>query len=167
MKEQNEQTVLKELLKNSRGSDRELAKQLGLSQPTVSRIRARLEKEGFIQTYTVVPDFTRLGYQILAFTFVKLKSFPSRDESRKIAATATEWLSKRPNVIFAADGEGLGGKDLIMVSFHKSYAKYSDFMRTFAMDWGKTISAFETYTVSLESGFKLKTLDLKYLADDE
>jgi DNA-binding Lrp family transcriptional regulator len=38
--------ILSELMKNARISDRELAKKIGVSQPTVSRIRSRLEKEG-------------------------------------------------------------------------------------------------------------------------
>ena len=38
--------VLLELLKDSKRSDRELAKVLGVSQPTVSRTRWRLVKEG-------------------------------------------------------------------------------------------------------------------------
>jgi DNA-binding Lrp family transcriptional regulator len=158
--------VIRELLKNSRKSDREMAKNLGVSQPTVTRARTLLEKEGYVKTYTVIPDFAKLGYQIMAFTFVKLKSFPMREETHKLVEDATEWLSKRPNVIFSADGEGLG-KDIVMISLHKSYAKYSDFMRAYAMDWGHVINMFESFTVSLESGFKIKPFDLKYLASDK
>jgi hypothetical protein len=35
------------------------------------------------------------------------------------------------------------------------------------MDWGETISGFQSFIVSLDSGFKMKPFDLKYLADDE
>jgi DNA-binding Lrp family transcriptional regulator len=35
-----------ELMKNSRRSDRELAKALGVSQPMISRMIKKLEKEG-------------------------------------------------------------------------------------------------------------------------
>ena len=38
--------VIRELIRDCRRSDRELAKPAGVSQPTVSRIRPRLEKEG-------------------------------------------------------------------------------------------------------------------------
>jgi DNA-binding Lrp family transcriptional regulator len=50
-------SLLLELLKDSKRSDRELAKVLGVSQPTVSRMRSRLVKEGVIRDFTVVPDF--------------------------------------------------------------------------------------------------------------
>jgi len=145
MKEQKLIRLLREMLRNSKRSDRELAKILGVSQPTVSRTRARI--------------------QILAFTFSKLKSYPSSEEVEKMAELATEWTNEHPNVIFSADGEGLG-KDVVMISFHKDYAQYSDFMRNYAMDWGQIVNNFNSFLVSLGSGFKLKPLDLKYLADD-
>ena len=58
-------SLLLELLKNSKRSDREIAKALGVSQPTVSRRRQRLVEEGMIKEFTVIPDFTKMGYEIL------------------------------------------------------------------------------------------------------
>jgi DNA-binding Lrp family transcriptional regulator len=58
--------VISELMKNSRRSDRELAKAIGASQPTVSRIIKKLEKEKIIEEYTMIPNFSKLGYKILA-----------------------------------------------------------------------------------------------------
>lgn len=164
MKQQKLYRLLKEMLRNSKRSDREIAKKLEVSQPTITRTRARLEKE-YIRTYTVIPDFAKLGYQILAFTFIKVKSYPSIEEAEKIVQRATEWANRHPNVIFASDGEGFG-KDLIMMSFHKNYALYSDFMRTYALDWGEILGEFGSFLVSIGSGFKIKPFDLKYLADD-
>jgi len=45
--------LLFELLKNSKRSDKELAKVLMVSQPTVTRMRSRLVKEGVIKEFTV------------------------------------------------------------------------------------------------------------------
>lgn len=164
MKQEKLLRLLKEMLRNSKRSDREIAKGLEVSQPTVTRTRARLEKD-YIKTYTVIPDFVKLGYQILAFTFAKLKSYPSLEEAEKILQKAREWTNKHPNIIFASEGEGLG-KDIVMVSLHKNYSLYSDFMRTFAMDWGEIIGDFNSFLVSIGSGFEMKSFDLKYLAED-
>ena len=46
--------ILFELMKNSKTSDRKLAKKIGVSQPTVTRRRARLQKE-VIEGYTTIP----------------------------------------------------------------------------------------------------------------
>ena len=66
-----ERRLIAELIRNSRRSDRELAKAVGCSQPTVSRMIKRLEKEGYIKEYTMIPDFHRLGYEIMALTFIQ------------------------------------------------------------------------------------------------
>jgi len=162
MKPQKLLRLVSEMLKNSKKSDRELAGILGVSQPTVSRTRARIEKE-YIKTYTIIPDFEKLGYQIMAFTFAKTKAHP--DVSAEISRKSKEWVSKRPNVIFGADGEGLG-KDLVLISFHKKYSAYAEFMRSFAMDLGNYVDNFESFLVSIGAGYKLRDFDLKYLADD-
>jgi len=60
--------LISELIKNSRRSDREIAKTIGVSQPTVSRLIKKLEKERLLD-YTSTPDLRKLGFEILAFTF--------------------------------------------------------------------------------------------------
>jgi len=57
--------LIAELMKDSRKSDRELAKVIGVSQPTITRIRTRLEKSGVIREYTIIPDFSQLGYTLM------------------------------------------------------------------------------------------------------
>ena len=65
--------LLLELLKDPKRSDREIAKTLGVSQPTVTRRRQRLVKEGWIKDFTVIPDFVKMGYEIMAIIFFKLR----------------------------------------------------------------------------------------------
>lgn len=65
-------SLLFELLKNSKRSDRELAKILGVSQPTVTRMRGRLVKEGMIKEWTIIPDFVKIGYRIMAIITVQI-----------------------------------------------------------------------------------------------
>jgi DNA-binding Lrp family transcriptional regulator len=163
MKSQKLLRLVSEMLKNSKKSDRELANMLGVSQPTVSRTRARIEKD-YIKTYTIIPVFNKLGYRIMAFTFAKTKTY-SEDKYAEIKQKSREWISKRSNVIFAAEGEGLG-KDLILISFHKSYSAYADFIHSFGIDWGNYLNNFESFLVSIGTEHKLRDFDLKYLADD-
>ena len=72
--------LISELMRNSRRSDRELAKVLGVSQPTVGRMIKKLEKEGITKEYTMIPDFCKLGYGLLVLTFVRhAKQFDSKE----------------------------------------------------------------------------------------
>jgi DNA-binding transcriptional MocR family regulator len=45
--------LISELMKNSRRSDRQLAKALNVSQPTVTRTMTKLEREGIIKEHTL------------------------------------------------------------------------------------------------------------------
>lgn len=164
MKQKKLLRLVSEMLKNSKKSDRELANILGVSQPTVSRTRARIEKE-YIKTYTIIPDFKKLGYQIMAFSLAKTKTYPETSKFENIMQNSKDWVSKHPNVIFASDGEGFG-KDLVIISFHKDYSAYSTFMRSFAIDLGNSLDNFESFLVSIGSDYTLRNFDLKYLAED-
>jgi DNA-binding Lrp family transcriptional regulator len=48
--------MISELMRNCRRSNRELAKAIVTSQPTVSRIINRLEKEGIVEEYAMIPE---------------------------------------------------------------------------------------------------------------
>ena len=87
-----ERKLIAELMENSRRSDRELARVVGVSQPTVSRMVKRLEKEGYIREYTMIPDFQKLGYELVALTFLKLKGNLSLEEAEKARKTTKERL---------------------------------------------------------------------------
>jgi DNA-binding Lrp family transcriptional regulator len=76
--------LLCELMKNSRRSDRQLAKTTGLSQPTVSRAIKKLEEKGFIKEYAMIPDFSKLGFRVMAIIFTKLNKQISPDALEEI-----------------------------------------------------------------------------------
>ena len=120
--------LVSELMKNSRRSDRELAKALGISQPTVSRAISRLEKEGIIREYTMIPDFCRLGFNLMAVIMFKLKSIsPEEMQELHKAAHELDNRERRPYLL-VMDGIGLG-KELVIISFHKDYGDYAAYMR--------------------------------------
>jgi DNA-binding Lrp family transcriptional regulator len=116
--------LVSELMKNSRRSDRELARAIGVSQPTVSRMIKKLEKEGVINEYTMIPDFRKLGYKLCTLIFLRLKA-PIRPERVEWARMATrERLNHTPFVILLLE-RGIGlGRDAVMVCLYKDYASY-------------------------------------------
>ena len=116
--------LLIELLRNSKESDRKLAKKLGVSQPTITRTRRKIEREGLIKGYTVLPDWRKLGFEILAFTFVKMDP---KVVSKELIGKVKEYASEFPNAIFASTGEGLGMTGVIM-SLHKDYRDYCQYV---------------------------------------
>src|SRR5208337_3297221 len=100
--------LLGELMKNSRRSDRVLAKVLGVSQPTVTRRRTVLEKD-FIDGYTAIPKWEKVGFELIAFTFIKTKLKYAKPEVRKTGFRRVEgWMMNHPNVVLTIDGQGMG-----------------------------------------------------------
>ena len=92
--------LIAELVKNSRRSDRELAKVLRASQPTVTRARRRLENEGYLREYTVIPDFNKVGFQLAAFILVRMKTNLSAEEVEKARQISMkDMLEKAPDEI--------------------------------------------------------------------
>jgi len=150
--------LLLELIKNSKRSDREIAKVLKVSQPTITRTRKRLEKKA-IANYTVVPDFPMLGYELMAFTLIS-----STGAKPDAIAKAKEWARKRPNIIFASQGEGMNTSG-VMISLHKSFGEYSKFMLGLRRDWSGILKDVQTFMVSFEESVMIKPLSLTYLGE--
>ncbi|MGD8506377.1 MAG: winged helix-turn-helix transcriptional regulator [Candidatus Bathyarchaeota archaeon] len=120
--------VLSELMKNAKMSDREISKRIKRSQATVSRVRSKLEKQGYIREYVVIPDFAKLGYEIMAVTFVKLKKVLNKEDIRKARRISRDRIEESLkigpfNVIMAERGMGLG-YDGVFVSLHENYQSY-------------------------------------------
>lgn len=117
--------LIAELMKNSRRSDRELAKALRVSQPTVTRTRCRLEKEGYVREYIVIPDFVKLGFQLASFVLVRVKRDISAEEREKARQISLKDMAERAPDEIVFFGRGMGGDYTgIIVSFHKSYSDY-------------------------------------------
>ncbi|MFP3985287.1 MAG: Lrp/AsnC family transcriptional regulator [Candidatus Bathyarchaeia archaeon] len=150
--------LLIELLKDSKQSDRILAKKLGVSQPTITRTRAKLEREGYIKHYTFIPDLRKLDLNILAFTFVKMDPTVLTeeliDEVRKYAAGV-------PNGLFASTGEGMGMTGVI-VGVHKDYRDYVKKLAMFRSNWGKYLLDIKSFIMPTEEGV-IKDFSFKYL----
>ncbi len=100
--------VISALMKDSTMSDRELAKELGSSQPTVSRTRNKLEKEGIIEEYALIPDSGRLGFQIMGVTLIRLSERPTKEEEIEIMQKVAEIERETPYAsLMAVNGHGM------------------------------------------------------------
>lgn len=114
MKEtKNTEAVLKGIMKHPHASDRAIAKIIGISQPTVTRMRRKFEEAG-IYHYSVIPDLAKIGYEILAISQV-----PIIDSE----ANLKKKLLEDDKVIFA--GRGIHG--VAVMSKHTNFQDYYEF----------------------------------------
>jgi len=155
--------LLFELMKNSHRSDRQLAKALGVSQPTVTRRRAMLEKN-YIEGYTIIPKFGRIGFEIAAFTFLKSKlKQKTGQEKDEILKKMKEWYMNQPNVVLVQDGRGMGW-DAICISLHQSFSDFAAFIKAQDSELSEWIIESQTFHADLKPGIAIKPFNLKYLA---
>ena len=148
--------MLFELIKNSKRSDRELARNLHISQPTVTRLRKTLEKDA-IEQYTVVPKISYLGFDIIALTFAR-----SKELVQPLFEKAEKWVTSKPNVIFLSSGLGMD-EDALMVSMHKEYADFVKFYTSFRRDWGDKLQNFRTFLISVRGSTQMRPFSFDYL----
>jgi DNA-binding Lrp family transcriptional regulator len=149
--------LLFELIKNSHRSDRELARVLKVSQPTVTRIRNKLVKQGLIKEFTIIPNLSKLGFEIMAIICVKARS------SKELTEKAIKVTMANPNIIFAARADGMG-KNAMLISLHKNYSEYSSFIADLMMEHGKDVEDYDTLLISMR-GLIVKPFSLKYIGD--
>jgi DNA-binding Lrp family transcriptional regulator len=157
--------LVSELMRNSRRSDRELAKAMGVSQPTVSRTIARLEKEGVVREYTVIPDFRKLGYSIVAITLGNISEELGSPE--KIDEARREFVKNFDDVSFEIilDVAGIGMRhEGAIVSFHRNYSEYVDFKRRLTQMTFTDPSKFESFLIDLNDKRHHRYLTFAYLA---
>ena len=156
--------VLSELMKNSRLSDRELAKKIGSSQPTVTRTRRKLEKQGCIREYTVMPDFAKIGYKILALTFALSRALNKEEAERARKLLADSVKDKQFEFIMLERGSGLGF-DAVIISLHEDYSSYLkvlDWLRQFDF---VEVTKTDSFLVNLDGEVRYRPLTFSYLAE--
>ena len=144
-----------ELIKNSKRSDREIAKILGVSQPTITRLRQKLEKKG-ITEYTVIPNWLELGFELIAFTFIRLS------RQRKLEEKTSKWAEWNPNVVFAGWGEGMG-MDGAIISLHPNYTDFSSFIAKLKIDLSDGIQDIQSFLMTTSGEMEIKPFSFKYL----
>jgi hypothetical protein len=72
-----------------------------------------------LRELAVIPDYEKLGYEIAAFTLVKIKSDFTKEELKKARESSLRDMQQAPTEIVLFE-IGLGdGRDGVLVSFHE------------------------------------------------
>ncbi|MHC1564665.1 MAG: Lrp/AsnC family transcriptional regulator [Candidatus Hecatellaceae archaeon] len=112
--------ILEELLKDSRQSFREIARNVGVATGTVLARIKNMEKEGIIRGYTASLDHEKLGYELTVVVEITVSKGKLLEVDREIA--------KNPNVCAVYDITGL--TDAIIVAKFKTREELSKFTKS-------------------------------------
>ena len=138
--------LLRELLKDSKRSYRELASAIGVSAATVINHVQRLESAGVIKDYSTRLDHERLGYELTVITEIVVSK-------GKLLETDAE-IAKIPNVCAVYDITGQ--TDAMVVAKFKSRSNLSDFTKALlAMTYVERTNTHVVLT-TVKEDFRLK-----------
>jgi len=151
MLKKREKKVLIEILKDGRKPDKHIAQILNTSQPTVTRIRQRLEKKGIITSYRPYIDLKKIGLNVMAITVFKITDFTIWEKLKK---TVLARILQMPEIINVALGEGLGGKTGILISLHKNFDDYQTMVLELRRKYGKYVTDIDQFVMSTDRIYK-------------
>jgi DNA-binding Lrp family transcriptional regulator len=155
--------LIAELMKNSRRSDRELAKAIGTSQPTVSRMIKKLEGQGIIKEYTMIPDFSKLGYKIMAITFGLSRALDKETAERTRKALTDSVKDKHFEFMMLERGRGLG-YDGVIISLHEDYTSYLDVLKWLRQLDFLDVRQIDSFIICLDDEVRYRPLTVSILA---
>lgn len=159
-------SIIKELIRDSTKSERQISKIIGVSQPTVSRIKKSLLDQKIIQELIAIPNFDKIGYELMAINFVKIKAALAPDEERKQNfQNVQKWMSEQPNVIFCSYCKGLDS-DSFFISVHKNYPEFDEFIKNHNNEMGHLLAQVKSSLVNLKENQTIKPFNFKYLAEN-
>jgi len=157
--------LISELMKNGRKSDRELAKAIGVSQPTVTRTRSRLEKEGIIKEYTMIPDFGKLGFEIACISLIRFTKELTEEEFKELRRYSKDLEMKNPGaVLMAMNGMGLGF-NRVFISFYRNYSSYIKDMNLIKSIPNVDAAHVESFIISLGDKFHFQPITFSVIAN--
>ena len=112
-----------------------------------------------IEDYTIIPDFRKMGFELLVINFAKIRPEILSDASEK----AKEFIAKFPNTIFASTGEGMG-MNAVSIAFYRNFAEYHKRANLMRTEWKGFVDEIQSFVVSLREG-EFKRFSLSYLKD--
>lgn len=117
--DQLDRRILRDLLRDSRRSFRQLAEGLDVSVGTVLKRVRVMEAGGIIKRYSVMLDHEKLGYDLTAVTEISVSN-------GKLAEVGSE-IAKHPNVCALYDVTGL--PDIIVIAKFKDRKQLNDYAK--------------------------------------
>jgi DNA-binding Lrp family transcriptional regulator len=151
-------------MKNSRRSDRELAKVIGVSQPTVSRLLKKLKKEGYIKEFTMIPDFNKLGYEIMGITSIAVAENLEKEAFEKIRSMTAEVEKGNPHAALMAVNGINHNKNRLFISFYEDYGAFVKAMDLTRQLPFVNVESMENFLVNLKDETNYRILSMSEIA---
>ena len=135
--------ILNAFLRNCKQSDREIATISKVSQPTITRVRQRLERTGIIKHYMAIPDYNKIGYP-----------FGSVITGQSFSEGSLKELISKSDIVLKAPCIELN-QNIILITMHKTIEDYKEFLKKV-----KTVISDATISLFTTEGLEVKPLQI-------
>lgn len=122
-----DQKILRELQKDGRMTNVDLAKRVGISAPPCLRRVRHLEEAGIILSYHARVNKPALGYPVTVFTTVKLHSI-GEGELRRFETLLQQWPMVREAYVMT------GESDFLLKIVARDWDDYQDFLTNYLLE---------------------------------
>jgi DNA-binding Lrp family transcriptional regulator len=124
----------------------------------------KLEKEGTIKEYTMIPDFAQLGYQIMGVSFATLEEPQKNGTTAESRKAVVETEQKHPHAsLIAVRGIGLG-RDTMFITFYKDYSAYTEAMQLSKQIPHVSIDSLASFLVNLNDKNNYRLLSMSAIS---
>jgi DNA-binding Lrp family transcriptional regulator len=127
-------------------------------------MKKKLEQTGVIKEYTIIPDFHKLGYEILGITSINAADSSSVWGFEKIRKLTTELEKNNPHAsLMAVNGVG-NRKNRTFITFYRDYSAYNEAMKLTKQLPFADVDTLDTFLVSLEDETNYRVLSMSAIA---
>ena len=113
----------------------------------------------------MVPNLSKIGYEIMALTFVRYSNQISRESYEGVMKEARELERKVPHAtLMAMSGIGIN-YDRVIISFHENYNSYTEMMQMIRQLPFLAVAHTESFMVNLKDKNHFQPLTFSIMAD--
>jgi len=145
----NEQSVLRKIIEHAKIPDLDIAKEMGLSQQAIFKIRHKLEEVGIIKGYMPIIDFKKIGVEslvVLGIRFTKRVWEKYSDDQiseriQKIPQVMTSYRipDSRISHLIVMGFKNTEQKDRYLMKLQTKYAKEIDIVHVYSFSVNRII----------------------------
>jgi hypothetical protein len=113
-----------------------------------------------IKEYTMIPDFRKLGYEIMGITFIGEEEI-NKEEMAELEKAVADLERKTPYAsLMAVNGMGYG-KSKMFITFYRNYARFVEAMQMTRNLPHVSAKGIESFLVDLndENNYRVLTLE--------
>jgi DNA-binding Lrp family transcriptional regulator len=125
----------------------------------------KLEKEGVIKEYTIIPDFKKLGYTIMGATLLKVEEGLIKEKFQEIRSASTKIEQEaQPASLLAVNAVG-GKENRLFIAFYKDYSEYANAVRLARQIPFVNIDSMNSLLVDLNDKTNYRILSMSAIAN--